>query len=66
MPFKLVCVHPFHDRVSGRTFERGDEVAVQDDVERLSDDREHHFVRVAISEEDATAASPPSESKPAA
>lgn len=41
MAFKLVCTQPFHG------YEKGQEVTDPAEVERLSDDREHHFVRVA-------------------
>ena len=41
MAFKLVCTHPFHG------YEKGQEVTDHDEVARLSEDREHHFVRVA-------------------
>lgn len=66
MPFKLVCVHPFHDRHSGKNFERGDELAHQHHVARLTETREHHFVRVAITDEEAEAATTPPPEKPAA
>ena len=40
MAFKLVCTQPFHG------FEKGQEVTDPAEVERLLEDREHHFVRV--------------------
>lgn len=48
--FHLICVHPFGSYQKGQRIEDPDEVA------RLSDDREHHFVRVNA---------PPAEQKPA-
>ena len=40
MAFKLVCTLPFHG------YAKGQEITDQAEVERLSADREHHFVRV--------------------
>ena len=40
MAFKLVCTQPFHG------YKKGQEVTDQDEVARLLNDREHHFVRV--------------------
>lgn len=57
MAYKLVCVHPFHNYV------RGQEITDPDEVAKLSEDREHHFVRVAMPELQASApsAEPPQE-----
>ena len=49
MAFKLVCTQPFHG------YEKGQEITDPAEVERLSEDREHHFVRVFV--EDAEPAS---------
>jgi hypothetical protein len=40
MAFKLVVTQPFHG------YEKGQEITDQAEVARLSEDREHHFVRV--------------------
>jgi hypothetical protein len=45
MAYNLVCVHPFGN------YSKGQLVDNQDEVNSLSDDREHHFVRVAAPEE---------------
>ncbi len=52
MAFKLVCTQPFHG------YEKGQEVTDRDEVERLSEDRERHFVRVFF--EDAPPPAAPS------
>lgn len=44
MAFKLICVHPFHG------YAKGQEITDQAEVARLMQDRDHHFVRVAMSE----------------
>jgi hypothetical protein len=46
MPYKLVCVHPYHG------YDKGQTVIDQDKVAELLDDREHHFVRVEFTQED--------------
>jgi hypothetical protein len=40
MAYKLVITQPFHGYVKGQEITDADEIA------RLSEDREHHFVRV--------------------
>jgi hypothetical protein len=59
MDYHLVCVHPF-----GK-YAKGQMVTDEAEVTTLLDDREHHFVRIAVP---ATAApepeAPASESKP--
>ena len=45
MAFKLVCTHPFHG------YAKGQEITDPAEVAKLSEDREHHFVRVAVAEE---------------
>ena len=40
MAFKLVCTLPFHG------YAKGQEITDPDEVAKLLDDREHHFVRV--------------------
>ena len=41
MAYKLVCTQPFHG------YAKGQEITDPSEVARLSEDREHHFVRVA-------------------
>jgi hypothetical protein len=45
-PFKLVCVHPFHG------YSRGQELLDPDEIAAHMEDREHHFVKVAMSDYD--------------
>ncbi len=45
MKYKLVCTHPFHG------FEKGQEVTDPEEIAKHNEQREHHFVRVAIPEE---------------
>ena len=40
MKYHLICVHPFKNYV------RGQKVTDPDEVTRLMQDRDHHFVRV--------------------
>lgn len=47
MAYKLVCVNPFGD------YAKGQEVTDKGEVERLLNDREQYFVRVAMPEEEA-------------
>jgi hypothetical protein len=42
MDYHLVCVHPFGKYARGQMITDADEVAT------LLDDREHHFVRIAV------------------
>ena len=49
MAFKLVCTEPFHGYVKGQ------EVTDPAEVAKLMDDREHHFVRVAVPDVDVGA-----------
>lgn len=42
--FNLMCVHPFGNYAKGQMITDPDEVA------KLQEDREHHFVRIARSE----------------
>ena len=49
MPFKLVCVHPFH------AFARGQMVTDPKEVARHLAEREKHFVKVAMSASEAAA-----------
>lgn len=42
-PFHLLCVHPWAG------YEKGQKVTEPSEIARLLNDREHHFVRVAIS-----------------
>lgn len=46
MDYHLVCTREFHDRVGNRTYRVGDVETDQGTIDRLTDDREHHFVRV--------------------
>lgn len=48
MAYKLVCVHPYFDHRHKMHFERGQEVTDPAIVDALQEDREHHFVRVAM------------------
>lgn len=61
MDYHLVCVHPF-----GK-YTRGQMITDEEEVTALLDDREHHFVRIAVPEQaaaleavaDAAAEKPP-------
>jgi hypothetical protein len=53
--FHLICVHPFGNYTKGQLITDADEVA------KLSDDREHHFVRIAAP---ATPAAPDAPAAP--
>ena len=62
MAYNLICVHPFGNYSKGQLIDN------QDEVLSLSDDRGHHFVRVAAPEaEEAKAPEPkkPDATKPA-
>ena len=60
MAYKLVCVHEFHDVISGAMISRGDEITDYDHMAQLVDaDREHHFVRVQLVMADAQWEWPP-------
>jgi hypothetical protein len=48
--FNLVCIHPFVHHKTGKSYAKGQLVDDQDEVGSLSDDRGHHFVRVAAPE----------------
>ena len=50
MAIKLICIHPFHDRLRDRKFVKGDEVTDASEIERFNSGREKHFVRVAVSD----------------
>lgn len=59
MAFKLICVHPFHDRSLNKNFAKGEVVVDQQQVERLKEDRHKHFVKVVMTaEEEASLARP--------
>jgi len=45
--YHLICVHPF--QLAGKNYAKGQRVTDPDEIETLSNDREHHFVRVAAS-----------------
>ena len=47
MDYHLVCVHPF-----GK-YTRGQMITDEEEVTALLDDREHHFVRIAVPAEPA-------------
>jgi hypothetical protein len=79
MAYKLVCVHEFHDPISGKMINRGEEIYDYEHIAQLVDaDREHHFVKVALVMADAQwewppkkgvkteAAPPPTEPEPTA
>ena len=54
MAYKLVCVHEFHDVHTGEVIRRGQEIHDYDHIAKLVDgDREHHFVKVALTMADA-------------
>lgn len=40
--FHLVCINPFHN------YTKGQMITDPDEVDKLQEDREHHFVRIAI------------------
>lgn len=40
MAFHLICVHPFHG------YEKGQTITDPSEVEKLTEDRERHFVRI--------------------
>lgn len=44
---KLVCVHPFHYDAQ-HFYAVGQEVTDPEEMAKLSEDREHHFVRVSV------------------
>jgi hypothetical protein len=48
MAYKLVCVHPFHDPLTGRALARGDEITNQAHVAKHIAERDSHFRRVWI------------------
>lgn len=49
MAYKLVCVHPFHDSISDKQINRGDEIYDQDHMAKLiAANRLHHFNRVYL------------------
>ncbi len=50
MNFHLVCVHPF------KHYAKGQKITDPDEVARLSQDRDHHFVRVPAPAEESAAA----------
>lgn len=52
MAFKLVCVHPFHDRALNKMFQKGEVVFSQDHVERLKEERHKHFVKVVMTKDE--------------
>lgn len=45
-PFKLVCVHPFHN------YAKGQELLDPEEIAAHMEDREHHFVKVAMTDLD--------------
>jgi hypothetical protein len=47
--YHLICVHPFGE------YKKGDRITDVNEVERLMADRDHHFVRVAVSAEERAA-----------
>jgi hypothetical protein len=54
MAYKLVCVHEFHDVISGKMINRGEEIYDYEHIAKLVDaDREHHFVKVLLVMADA-------------
>lgn len=53
MAYKLVCVQPFHG------YAKGQEITDPTEVAKLSSDRDHHFVRVKLSDATPPAAPPP-------
>jgi len=55
MAFKLVCVHSFHDRPLNKSFQKGDVVVDQALVARLVEERHKHFVKVAMTADEAAA-----------
>lgn len=54
MATNLICVHPFGD------FVKGQQIADPDQVAALTQDREHHFVRISVP--DPVTPAPPVES----
>ena len=58
MAFKLVCVHPFHDRPLNKSFKKGDVVFDQAMVERLKEERHKHFVKVTMTADEAAEHAP--------
>lgn len=57
MAFHLICVNAF-----GK-YTKGERVEDQDEVATLSNDRDHHFVRVAAPEEPDAPAPAPAEAE---
>lgn len=54
MAYKLVCVHEFHDVHTGEVIVRGQEIHDYEHMAKLVDgDREHHFVKVALTMADS-------------
>lgn len=54
MAYKLVCIHEFHDHHSAEVVKRGQEIHDYEHMALLVEsDREHHFVKVALTMADA-------------
>jgi hypothetical protein len=49
MAYKLVCVHEFHDDISGKHISRGEEIYDYTHIAQLvAANREHHFNKVHL------------------
>lgn len=54
MAYKLVCVHEFHDDISGKMINRGDEIVDYTHIAKLvAANREHHFNKIFLTMADA-------------
>ena len=54
MAYKLVCVHEFHDDISGAMINRGDEIYDYEQIAGLyAANRMHHFNKVLLAMADA-------------
>ena len=54
MAYKLVCIHEFHDDISGKMINRGEEIHDYEHIAQLyAANRMHHFNKVLLVMADA-------------